>query len=773
MDQRGAEVTWKKADRERIPDDLAEGVALVLDLVRRKILEPIGERVRIRRKGGYCGFDVLLFLLLYFATARPVGIRRFWAVVHPCSRQLAATAHRDRLASPSSLSRALEAVEPELLRPASEWLLAAGAGIDAVLRHPAVQIYDGRGEGWHVFDFDPTVTTLRQRALPEGDDLPAAQRRSQQAAAGYAGRKRGEVQFRRGTLQHAGSGLWLQAMLEPGNGKSHAELSAALAVVERTCQRLGHPLSRTLLRMDGAFGWIPYLAACRAHGVPCLTRLTRPELFEQADVLHTLHAGTWHFVPDSCCGPRRSALNLGVVTIPPGQDTRRADGTPYEPLAVRVVVSRYPRTEAAEHGRVIDGWQYELFLVDVTADALPAPAAVGLYFGRAAQENRFAQEDREVGLDRIFSYHLPGQEFAVVVGLLVWNLRLARGFELAPPPVVRPVQEEYVAAIDARVTATTPGTPAPAPVTAGTDAQAPSAPAPEAPRPVTAAPDDQPLPEALVDGPPRSALAAPRPWSAAATADTGGPVPVAPAPHPGRDELVAELRRIDWQHALRKPPDWSWDETTGHLRCADGRELVLTTVRQEEHAPGRTSIIFCRPGGGCDPCDARPSCLRSARPRAAKHLELAVPTLIAARVRQLVRARRQTAARAAANAGRPAPDTRPEKRPRRWFPITVLPPMLAQFTVLASLFLPATARHTLRAAAVGLTVAVNVILPPLRPLPPLLVAQSVADLQHRRQTWQQNFDRHALPPEAQVHVELAGGGALRRLLGVPHVSAMA
>ena len=34
-------------------------------------------------------------------------------------------------------------------------------------------------------------------------------------------------------------------------------------------------------------------------------------------------------------------------------------------------------------------------------DAWPAPEAVALYFGRAAEENCFSQEDREIGLDRI------------------------------------------------------------------------------------------------------------------------------------------------------------------------------------------------------------------------------------------------------------------------------------------------------------------------------------------------------------------------------------
>ena len=450
MDRRRAEVTWKDADPERIPDDVAEGAALVVDLERRGVLEAIGARVRIRREGGYCGFDILLFLLLYFAVRQSIGLRKFWDLVHGCGDKLAALGRRRQLPSPASVSRALDSVEPELLRPAGEWLLSEGAGIDPVLHHPSVQTYDARGEGWHVFDFDPTVTTLRHRALPEGDDLPAARRRSKQASAGYSGRKRGDVQFRRGTLQHAGSGAWMQAMLHPGNGKSHVELAAALGVVVRTCERLVHPTARALLRMDGEFGWVPFVDACRSRGVPCLTRLTRPEMFEQAEVLLALREGTWHFVPDSRSGPRRSALDLGVVTVPPGVDTRRPDGTAYEPIAVRVVCSRYPRTEKAEHGRVIDGWQYELFVVDAPADAFPAPSAVALYFGRAGLENRFAQEDREAAMDRIFSYHLPGQEFAIDVGLWVWNLRLARGFELSPPPAQRPVQEAYVPEVDDR-----------------------------------------------------------------------------------------------------------------------------------------------------------------------------------------------------------------------------------------------------------------------------------------------------------------------------------
>jgi hypothetical protein len=85
--------------------------------------------------------------------------------------------------------------------------------------------------------------------------------------------------------------------------------------------------------------------------------------------------------------------------------------------------------------------------------------------------------------------------------------------------------------------------------------------------------------------------------------------------------------------------------------------------------------------------------------------------------------------------------------------------------VLPSLFLPAAARKLFRAEAQGLTFIISVALPPLPPPWPLLIARSVGDKQHRRKTWQQNFDRHALSPEARVEVGIAGGGALRRMLG--------
>ena len=446
------EVSYTSADLDRIPDELTEGASLLMDLRSRSIVDTLGKLVRIRRQGGFCGLDVWVFLLLFFSAGIGRGVKSFWEdVARPHSTRLAALAGRRRLPSPASLTRALGSVESDLLRSSSSELLTVMAPADDLLRHPAAQTYDAQGHGWHLNDLDPTVKALRQRALPADDDLPEPCRRSADTGArGHSGRKRGDIQFRRTTVQHAGSGVWTHAHLSPGNGEGMPDFERALDSIVETSERLGHPLDRTLTRMDGEYGHVPWYTACRERGLPFITRLNRAKLYEDPEVLVRLRSATWHLVPDSRSGPRRGAADLGVLTVRPGQATRRPDGRRYEPIEVRVVASRFPKTGKANHGRIVDGWQVELFAVDVSADAWPAPEAITAYFGRNGQENRFAQEDRELGLDRIISYHLPGQELATLVGLALWNLRLVRGFELQRPPVVRPVQPPRQPRIDDR-----------------------------------------------------------------------------------------------------------------------------------------------------------------------------------------------------------------------------------------------------------------------------------------------------------------------------------
>ncbi len=448
-------VTHQPIDTTRLPDGLTEGAALLVTLGRCGALAQIGQRLHIRRQGGYSGLGIWLFLFLYFTAGLGRGLRSFWKkTLHAHHKALAAIAARRSLPSPASVSRALRRVENDLIRPIEPWLLQEVPQIDDLLRHPAVQTRDANGDFWHVVDYDPSNTVLRQRGLPHDDDLPEPGRRSEHTAApGHTGRKRGNMVFRKNVAQHAGAGAWLHLHLSPGNGDSTEDLRRALETAGQTFKRIDHPRDRTMFRFDGEFGWLPDFTACRENNQPFIGRLNRPKLFEDPAFLARLRAATWYRVPDSLSGPRRAAADLGEWTLEPGKRTRRPDGSRYEPITLRVVASRFqPASGKAKRGRMLDGWQIELFAADLPADAWPAPEAVAAYFGRnGTQENRFAQEDRELGLDRIFSYHLPGQELACLVGLMVWNFRLVQGFLAEPPPVEPAVQRLRQAVVDERV----------------------------------------------------------------------------------------------------------------------------------------------------------------------------------------------------------------------------------------------------------------------------------------------------------------------------------
>ncbi|MCP3984439.1 MAG: hypothetical protein GY723_08615, partial [bacterium] len=697
-------VTCTNEHSARLPDWATPGVTMVLDLERRGQLDPLTERARIRREGGYAGFDVVLFFVFFFAGGVSKGVRTYWEDdARSFGVQLAAIGGRKRLASPASLSRALSAVEFEDTRTLGPWLLREVAGIEAVMQHPAAMTWDAVGLPWHVFDFDPTVHTLRQRALPAGDDLPRAIRRCVELAPGYSGRKRGDTQLHRSTLQHAGSSAWLDLQAAPGNGDARAELGHALDVVAETVDALGAPRERALVRADGAFGHVPGITAARERGLPFLSRLTRPNLLDQPEVRQRLAEGTWLYVPDSRSGPRRSAIDIGLVTLTPSKATVRDDGSPYEPVEVRVVVSRYPCDEASTRGRgrVIDGWRYELYVADgLPADAWPAHEVVAQYYGRTGEENRFHQEDRELDLDRIFSYHLPGQELVTLVGLFVWNLRVALGFELAPPPeparplTPREAESDVRAVIEELV-----------------EDEVASADPPGEPEPI-----EQP-PEPPIDTPPTTGI------------------------HPLEHALSVALDTFDWEQMLTRRPGWSRLPGSMTVLCPQDQLLSLTCVNNPKRRPGRSQLFFRSTFGPCCDCVSMADCFPSARPTTAKLTAFTVSLEEGAMVRAVlgpVQQLRESSPRTPKEVSPGGPQLQCDPVPPR---VSLAVQQLAPEPVPGShaivdpLLLPAAARRTFYQATRHIDVIVTVELPEV-PLPhPKLLARSNADRQHRRCTW--------------------------------------
>ncbi|MDA1267037.1 MAG: hypothetical protein O2816_18305 [Planctomycetota bacterium] len=726
-------VTCSDEQSTRLPDWAAQGVTLVLDLQRRAQLEPLTDRTRIRREGGFAGFDILLFFLYFFASGLPKGVRTYWEDdARLFGSRLAAVGGRKQLASPASLSRALSAVEFKDTRSLGPWLLREVAGTEEVMRHPAALTWDALAQPWHVFDFDPTVHTLRQRALPDGDDLPKVRRRALRTAApGYSGRKRGDVQLRRATLQHTGCSMWLDEQMAPGNGCDRAELGHALDVVAETVDSLDAPRERALFRADGAFGHVPGITAARERGLAFLSRLTRPKLLDQPEVRQRLAEATWLYVPDSRSGPRRSAIDLGMVTLTAGKDVMREDGSPYVPVEVRVVVSRYPCDEESTRGRgpVLNGWRYELFVADgLVADAWPAQEVVAQYYGRTAEENRFHQEDIELNLDRIFSYHLPGQEFATLVGLFVWNLRVARGFELAPPPAPTRSLAPQEAEVDLRLVTANPLKDAVARTEASVEVKA-------------------------MGDPP--------------VAPTATPLPT--GEHALERALSVVLDTFDWERLLAGRAAWSRPPGSTGLLCPHSQPLPLTCAKTK--TPARCRLQFKGAPGACGDCASMASCFPTARSTSAKLTSVTVSAEQGARVREALgpvqQLRRGTPSPPKGGAPKRVQHKPPNGPVRVALAMRQPVPELAPgpHAVVDPLLLPAAARRVFRRATRHMDIYVTVNLPDA-PLPfPRLLARSKADRQHRRCTWDQHRDRYALPPDARVSIRMDGGSALSEIVG--------
>jgi len=330
-----------------------------------------------------------------------------------------------------------------------------------------------------------------------------------------------------------------------------------------------------VVRADGEFGSVGAMRTCLASQVHALTRLCRYTLLDREDVVGSMATATWVKVGGSGGGPEREAADLGLFTLYPDVDSKDADGGPVE---VRVVVSRFRRDGKPDHGVLRDGFRLELFATSLPSDAWPAADIVALYFGRSAMENRFAQEDREIGVDRTFSYHPPGQEWMSGVGLFLWNVLVGRGAAAAPLPAGLPAQEARPA----------PDLP-----------PAPTSPAPEdtseMPRVAGASADDTP----------------------ATSADPEA------APDPADEE--ADLRTQLWSIAsdafarLPLPDGWRVDDEREEVRCPNGERLYVYAVESERKPlargghRGKHRIMVRTDMRACNGCPLRVECTSSER----------------------------------------------------------------------------------------------------------------------------------------------------------------
>lgn len=325
--------------------------------------------------------------------------------------------------------------------------------------HAALQgLIDHMGRSWLLFDIDPThMTTLEHADSNESTRPPVARPRKKVAAPGYPGRKRADAIRSRMTVLVSSAMMWALTFAQPGNGQRSPAL-------ERACETIAHLRSRLLVRpaeqgagddgatlpgdgltvsraslmrecvvrADGEFGLLPYVAIIQRHGLHYLIRC------RDYKAIFALPAVQEALRPGSTCQTHSadSPMTRQLFDIP-DVVWGEVEGCVVRP---RVVVTRSPlppgQTKPAV-GHLHKGFVYEVFVTDLPPSALHAADVVALYLNRGLLEKTLADEDREMRTDRWMTNCGPGQDLFQVLCQWVWNQRLALGVKMIHAPLPR------------------------------------------------------------------------------------------------------------------------------------------------------------------------------------------------------------------------------------------------------------------------------------------------------------------------------------------------
>ena len=406
------------------PSWFGEAVLIAAHLRKHGVLTTLSERVRFaRRRFGH--YEVIDFLAVLFgyAISGEHTLEAFYARLHPFAGPFMALFGRDQLPARSTLSRFLAALTEAPVEALHTLFL------DDVLSRPLSHekqtegLVDRTGSGWVVFDLDGTREAARQRALPNTEDLPQPFRRLDDVcAAGYTGRKRGEIVRTRTVVSQAHSFQWLGSFGNRGNGRYRTELRQGLAAI--TCYLTAHqiPQERVLLRLDGQYGTGAVLSDLAGFAF-----VVRGKDYTVLD--HPLVQARLHLPPDQFQQRPESQITRSLYDCPE---------VPVGPEGVlcRVVVATHPAgTKKSAVGVTRAGVVYELFFTKLPQQAFTASDVVELYLHRGAFEPALADEDQEIDPDRWCSHTACGQEAWCIVSQWVWNLRLELGHQVEPTPL--------------------------------------------------------------------------------------------------------------------------------------------------------------------------------------------------------------------------------------------------------------------------------------------------------------------------------------------------
>jgi len=650
MPAREVRVTVEKQRKGQVAEVFTTGVLAWAWLLQTGIVDEAKRRLHLQRKSGCTGVDLFGQLVLMWMSLA-VGQRALQEKAESCKKELATVIGSKSWYGQSCMSRTFDSVTEEQGDTFGDWLLNTALPVGALERDGSTCHRDTFGAFWRVVDVDGRVHAMRQRALPEGEDLPDPVRLASKAAKpGYPGRKRGETQLHQMIIQDAGTGRFLGVRTRPGNGEHPVEMKWAAEMTGKWADQLECPRDHMILRFDGKASGMPSLLSCLESEVQFLTRWTNYKLLALPEIIRRMASGPWKTVEDSGSGPRRMAMELKREAL-----VLRSQLSEH---AFRLVVSRYVPAEQEQHGsgKLIDGVVYELFATSLPEDSWPAEAVVELYYGRCAEECRFSQADKELRYQHVISWNPAGQQLACAVGLFTWNHRLAWGAQSAnwhpvelPPQLPRPKDPE-TQPLEAVETvelvpdcAEMPSLGSVVPVAeAAVETAEPVATVDVLPReavvPVAEAAVETAEPVATVDVLPREAVVP----VAEAAVETAEPVATVtavstdlvsksepPRTGPKANPLVqvSLLATLAWPALFENMPGWHWKEAEQTLYCPADEPMIFHAFRRGTSRVKR-ALFRIRRTASCLNCPQRAGCTLSTNPKYRKEVWFTVPSTV-------------------------------------------------------------------------------------------------------------------------------------------------
>jgi plasmid stabilization system protein ParE len=409
------------------PPWLAEVTIVAHYLTHLGRLEQIAERVQFAR-ARFGIYDVIDFVavLMGYALSGERTLESFYERLRPFAVPFMALFGREQLPSHSALSRFLAALDQptiEVLRSLfQEDLLSRPLTPE---EEDQAGLQDRCGQAWKVFDSDGTRQAARQRALPHSNERPSAHRRmGNVCAAGYTGRKRGEVVRTRTTLLLAHTQQWFATLGNAGNGEYRGELLRVIEVLRQYAAKQNLDLAHIILRLDGQYGDVAVVIDLVVSGLCFVTRGKDYGLLDLPAIQARLQRPPDEMVTHPETGTCRALFDCPAIPLP---------GTA---LTMRVLVATHQAsTSPASVGMTRDGVVYELFFTALPQEAFSAADVLMLYLQRGAFETVLSDEDTEQDPDRWVSYSHWGQECWQIVSQWMWNLRLELGHCLHPTSV--------------------------------------------------------------------------------------------------------------------------------------------------------------------------------------------------------------------------------------------------------------------------------------------------------------------------------------------------